>query len=136
MSTTRHHDWQLRYEAFIAQRRAAPFAWGVNDCATFAADCVLALTGQDPAPPALRLHKTQKQALRALERHGGLSGIATAALGQPVAASQAGVGDVVLVKVGKRDALAVCNGQTAFGPSARGLVAVGMGCATLAWRVA
>lgn len=136
MNIMRHHDWQIRFEAYIAQRRAAPFAWGVNDCAVFAADCVLAITGQDPAPPALRLHKTQKQALRALERHGGLNGIATAALGQPVSAQQATVGDVVLVKVGKRDALAICNGQTAFGPSARGLVAVGMDTATLAWRVA
>lgn len=131
----RHQDWQIRFEAFIAQRRAAPFAWGQNDCALFAADCVRAITGQDPAPPGLRLHKTKKQALRALERHGGLHSIATRALGQPVPASQAGVGDVVLVKVGKRDALAICNGQSAFGPSARGLVAVGMDAATLAWRV-
>jgi hypothetical protein len=132
----RYQDWQIRFEAFIAQRRAAPFAWGQNDCALFAADCVRAITGQDPAPPGLRLHKTKKQALRALERHGGLHSIATRALGQPVPASQAGVGDVVLVKVGRRDALAVCNGGTAFGPSARGLVAVGMDTATLAWRVA
>ena len=132
----RYQDWQIRFEAFIAQRRAVPFVWGANDCALFAADCVCAITGQDPAPPGLRAHRTEKQALRALERHGGLHSIATAALGQPVAASQAGVGDIVLVKVAKRDALAVCNGQTAFGPSAHGLVAVGMETASLAWRVA
>ena len=132
----RLQDWQIRYERFIAERRAAPFAWGQNDCAIFASDCVLALTGVDPAPPALRLHKTEKQALRALQRHGGLSSIATAALGQPFPASQAGVGDVVLITVGKRESLAICNGQTALGPSARGLLAVGMDAASLCWRVA
>lgn len=132
----RLHDWQIRFEAFIASRQSVPFVWGANDCALFAADAVCAITGQDPAPPGLRAHRTEKQALRALERHGGLHSIATAALGQPVAASQASVGDIVLVKVGKRDALAVCNGQTAFGPSAHGLVAVGMETASLAWRVA
>lgn len=132
---TRHQDWQIRFEAFIAQRRDIPFVWGANDCALFAADCVCAITGEDPAPLGLRAHRTKKQALRALERHGGLHSIATAALGQPVPVSQANVGDVVLVKVGKRDALAICNGQTAFGPSARGLVTVGMDSATLCWRV-
>jgi hypothetical protein len=133
---TRTPDWPLRFEAFIAERRAQSFAWGANDCAIFAADCVQAITGTDPAPAWLRLHKTQKQALRALQRHGGLHSIATAALGQPVAASQAGVGDVVLVKVGKRDALAICNGATALGPADHGLVAVAMASATACWRVA
>ena len=134
--TKRTHDWQIRFEAFIAARRAQPFAWGLNDCAIFAADCVQAITGSDPAPAGLRLHKTEKQALRALQRHGGLSGIATAALGQPAPVSQAKTGDVVLVKVGKRDALAVVNGGTALGPTASGLVSVGLDTATLCWRVA
>lgn len=132
---TRRHDWQMRFEAFIASRQATPFVWGANDCALFAADCVHAITGQDPAPPGLRSHRTEKQALRTLERHGGLHSIATRSLGQPIPARAAMVGDVVLVKVGKRDALAVCNGQTAFGPSPLGLVSVGMETATLAWRV-
>jgi hypothetical protein len=125
-------DWQLRMERLIAQRQSAPFAWGVNDCCTFAADCVTEITGTDPAP--VRTHRTEKQALRALKRHGGVIGIATAAMGQPVPSSQAHVGDVVLCQAAGHDMLGICNGTTALAPSAHGLVAVAMG--ELCWRIA
>ena len=133
--THRLHDWQIRMETFLHQRTAQPFAWGSNDCAIFASDCVMAITGQDPAPPGLRKHRTAKQAYRAIERHGGLPAIATLALGEPIGAAMAGVGDVVLVSAGKRDALAICNGATALTPSAIGLVPVPMAGARMAWRV-
>lgn len=131
--THRLFDWQLRFEAFIAARLTMPFAWGSNDCAIFAADCVQAITGQDPAPAGLRNHTTEKQALRALKRHGGVAGIATAVLGQPVPATLANIGDVVLCKAGTRDMLAICNGASAFAPSANGLVTVPLG--DVCWRV-
>lgn len=129
-------DWQVRFEAFIAQRNAAPFAWGKNDCAIFAADCVHAITGRDVALPALRKHKTELQAARLLRRHGGVLGIATAALGQPAPANTAAVGDVVLAKVGGRDMLAICNGDTFIAPGPHGLGVLPMSDATLCWRVA
>lgn len=130
------HDWQIRYEAFLLERTNVPFVWGANDCATFAADCVMAITGIDPAPKGLRKHTTALQASRVLKRHGGLSGIATAALGEPVPVSQAQVGDVLLVPMQGREALAICNGATAFGPSAYGLTSVDVGTALKCWRVA
>lgn len=129
------HDWQIRFETILRERARVSFAWGANDCATFAADVVMALTGQDPAPPGLRRHTTAKQAARALKRHGGLMGIATMALGQPVPVSQAQIGDVLLVSMGKREALAICNGMVACGPAASGLVSVGMGAALYCWRL-
>lgn len=129
----RHFDWQIRFEAFIALSYKRPFEWGLNDCATFAADCVWALTGVDPAPVDLRGHRTAKQALRALKRNGGLRGIATAALGQPRPALTARVGDVVLCKAGTRDMLAICNGREALAPSSAGLVSVPLG--ELCWGV-
>lgn len=110
-----------------------PFAWGANDCCTFAADCVQAITGSDCAE-SLRGHTTAKQAYRALQKHGGVIGIATAALGQPVPAAFAQVGDVVLSKAGKRDMLAICNGGTCLAPSANGLAHLDMASATLCWR--
>ena len=36
-------------QVFLASRTKAPFAWGSNDCALFAADAVLAITGTDIA---------------------------------------------------------------------------------------
>lgn len=130
------HDWQVRFETFIASRTATPFTWGKNDCAIFAADCVCALTGRDVALPAFRRHATERQAARLLKRHGGVAGIATAALGQPVPASGAQVGDVVLAKAGSRDMLAICNGATCIAPGPRGLAVLPMAQASLCWRLA
>lgn len=127
------HDWQIRLEAFLRDRRALPFAWGSNDCCTFAADCVQVITGSDCAA-TLRGHTTAKQAYRSLQRNGGVIGIATAALGKPISAAFAQIGDVVLSKAGKRDMLAICNGVTALAPSATGLVSVPF--CELCWRVA
>lgn len=131
---TRLPDWQLRLESFVAQRQSVPFVWGANDCALFAADAVQAITGRDPAPH-LRGHRNARQAICAVREHGGLGAIAWAALGPSMPVQLAAVGDVVLVRVGKRLALGVCNGATALGPGALGLAAVPMTDAVLAWRV-
>lgn len=133
-ATPRLPDWQLRLEAFVAQRQAMPFAWGANDCALFAADAVQAITGRDPAPH-LRGHRNARQAICAVREHGGLGAIAWAALGPAMPVQQAAVGDVVLVRVGKRLALGVCNGATVLGPGVQGLAAVPMADAVMAWRV-
>lgn len=132
---TRAHDWQTRFSAFLAQRQSMPFAWGGNDCCTCAADLVLALTGVDAAAD-LRGYSTAKEAYRALQKIGGVEALATAALGQPRRAVFAQIGDIVMVKIGKRDALAICNGSTALAPSAAGLVTVGFEHDALCWRVA
>jgi hypothetical protein len=129
----RHQDWQIRFEAFMRERWTAPFVWGMNDCCTFAVDCVIVLTGADPTPPGLRGHTTARQAYRAIQRSGGLYAIATSALGSPRPAAFAQVGDIVLAKAGARDMLAVCNGRQALAPSATGLLAVPLG--DWCWRV-
>jgi hypothetical protein len=139
-SPVRLRDWQLLYEAFITQRFATPFAWGTQDCCTFAADCVLAITGVDVAHPDLRLHRTQAQAAATLARMGGVKRIATAALGPHRGAQFASVGDVVMVTMPDpsgtpQKALAVCNGANAWVPSSLGLVPVSLRDAIWCWRV-
>jgi hypothetical protein len=131
-------DWQARFAAFIQARLALPFAWGTNDCATFAADGVLAITGVDVAPPVLRLHRSAAEALHQLLAHKGLFAIATAALGEPIPALMARVGDVVLLTVADADGrqcLGLCNGTTAMGPTQRGAEHVAMSQALAAWQV-
>ena len=132
----RKHTWQIDFERFIAQRMAMPFAWGCNDCCTFAADGVLAITGHDVALPELRTHTTDLQAARLLKTHGGVAGIATAALGDPVPVLSARVGDVVLIDAGNGPTLAICNGGTCMAPGPQGLVHIGMDQAVMCWRVA
>jgi hypothetical protein len=130
----RFPDWQVRFGAFLQGRRRAPFAWGSNDCALFAADAVEAITGEHLCPQ-LRGHRDAREALRLLAREGGVRGIAMQALGEPIRPVFARVGDVVVVLTGKREAMALCNGQTALLPGPRGLVAVSMKTALVAWRV-
>lgn len=131
----RLQDWQIRFEAFMAERANTPFAWGTNDCCIFAADCIQAITGTDPAPEYLRKHRTEKQALRALKSHGGILGIATSVLGQSEPASMACIGDIVLATSAGRDMLAVCNGSSYVSPGPVGLVYESINLATICWRV-
>lgn len=131
----RYHDWQIRFAAFVATRQAMPFAWGSNDCCTFAADCVLAITGADVATSEQRSQKTALEAARLLEELGGVEGAAGAAMGIPISPMMAQVGDVVLVDADGRDMLAVCNGSTCMAPGPDGLVHIGMASARKCWRV-
>ena len=126
-------DWQLRLEALVQERQAQPFAWGHNDCAGWAADAVHAITGQAVLSHLRGL--PVRAGLRAVREFDGLQNLATVALGWPCGPSYAQVGDVVLVRIGRRQALGVCNGATALGPGRSGLVAVEMRDAQLCWRV-
>lgn len=50
MTLKRIEHWRTRaYHQFLLDRARAPFAWGENDCALFAADGILAQTGTDVA---------------------------------------------------------------------------------------
>jgi hypothetical protein len=50
MALKRTKSWDTReLHEFLLARSKQPFAWGVNDCALFAADAVLAMTGVDIA---------------------------------------------------------------------------------------
>lgn len=130
----RLHDWQVRFEAFARERAREPFAWGRNDCALFAADAVEAITGRHLCEE-LRGHRSAREALRVLQEIGGVRGLATAALGEPIPALMAAVGDVVVIQAGKREALAVCNGSSAITAGPAEMVAVSMQQALAAWKV-
>jgi hypothetical protein len=48
MPLIRKQHWETRdYHDFLISRADTPFSWGTNDCATFAADGILAITGTD-----------------------------------------------------------------------------------------
>lgn len=128
-------DWRLHFDALISARMHQPFAWGVNDCALFAADAVKAITGVDLAA-GLRGHCTARQALRTIRRNGDLFGIACRALGAASGVHNAREGDVLLVGMGKRTALGVMlDGGMLVGPGATGLCSAPLTDALCAWRV-
>jgi hypothetical protein len=50
MTIQRKEHWATRdYHQFLLSRASMPFGWGQNDCALFAADGILAITGVDIA---------------------------------------------------------------------------------------
>lgn len=130
----RLYDWQTRLEAFARARQSMPFQWGRNDCALFAADCIEAMTGERLLPN-MRSYSSARDALMLIQQAGGLRSIACHALGGFILPIYARVGDAVLVRVGKREALGICNGAVALGPGPGGLVAISMNEALAAWRV-
>lgn len=121
---TRLPDWPTRLLALIEKRRSTPFQWGLHDCALFAADCILAQTGHDPAAAFRDRYTTERGALRVLRREGFRTLVAavTDRLGAPVPPAFAQRGGVVRYRTqAGGTALAVCLGAFALAPGAQGL---------------
>lgn len=115
-------DWPQRLRTFIASRQSEPFAWGRNDCATFAAAWVRALHGVDLLGE-LQIRYTDAAGAALLMRdNGGLRGLAIKALGAPRHhATLAQRGDVVRVLIDGRESLAVLDAAAIVGPGLPGL---------------
>lgn len=130
---TRLPDWPERLAEYLDGRRDVPFAWGKNDCATFAAGAVEAITGEPLDIP----HVDSATAYAHFERdHGPLDAIVDDTLGKRLPSPAfAQRGDVVLVKLDGRDSLGVCIGAEAAAPAADGMLTVPMSTAAAAWRV-
>lgn len=135
MKLARLPDWTTRYAEFVRARHAMPFAWGENDCALFAADCVLAITGRDLAEDMRHSYSSAAGALRALEPFGHLRGLLNARVGPAAPALMARVGDACLVNLDGRDAVGICNGADIIGPGPDSLLALPLRMSVACWRV-
>lgn len=73
MALTRVEHWATRaYHTFLLERAHAPFVWGRQDCALFAADGVLALTGVDIAADFRGQYTDEVSAFAAIARVTGV----------------------------------------------------------------
>lgn len=130
----RLEQWSTRLAEVIESARERPFDWRAHNCATFAADCVHAMTGQ-------RLHEafaarmTSARAARRAMRD--LESLTDAVLGvdRRVPIAFARRGDVVLVPTPDAAALAICLGTAAAAVGPAGLVFVPRAGALSAWSV-
>ena len=127
-------DWQLRLAEFGQARASMPFDWGSNDCCTFAAAAVLAMTGRD-LRGSFPAYEGALGAARVIEEGGGLRALASRLLGDAVSPKMAAVGDVVLVLNAEHEMLAICNGTSALAPGEQRMELVGMETAVAAWRI-
>lgn len=121
-------NWSA-FEAFIESRRHEPFAWGSNDCALFAADAVLALTGVDYAS-GLRGYRTQLGAQKRIAKHGGLDKLIPL---PEVDLCLAKRGDPIMFETALGDTLGVCIGDKFAAVGHDGLLFFPMSQAERAW---
>ncbi|AOZ10356.1 hypothetical protein BKK80_32740 [Cupriavidus malaysiensis] len=131
----RQQDWPSRLAAFIEARRARAFSWGESDCCLFVCDGIAAMTGSDPGARWRGLYQGERGARRVLRDNGGVAGIATQVLGEPVAPALAGRGDVALIDTPEGEALALCVGGMLAAQGREGIVFHSMDAAKAAWHV-
>lgn len=121
-------DWPERLYAYIESRRRRPFAWGDNDCVTFAAGGVVAITGCRLSQVLPAAWGNVHEAARLVRDSGGLEQACSRALGPSIggrAATLARRGSVVLT---------VLQGQQTLGLAAGGRFWCGPGSDGLVWR--
>lgn len=146
MGLIRVQHWDTRaYHDFLMARAHTPFAWATNDCAMFAADGVLAITGVDIAADFRGKYSTEAQALAAIESIAGGSTIADAAawcaakhdMAEWPHALLARRGDLVVAADSGRliAGLVHLNGREIVAPGDRGLMLLPLSAVQRSWHV-
>lgn len=134
----RPSGWETRFTEAMQAAASTPFAWGSHDCVSFAASIVAVVTGSDPMADWRGHYKTEIGAARVIRRATGGAGLIAALdqrferLDTPKLAQR---GDLGVKDTPKGPALGVCGGRSWGFVSKDGLVFVGIGDITAAWRV-
>jgi len=139
----RYSDWQTRLSEFITSVSDRPFEWGHHDCALFAADCVLATTGTDPAVAFRGAYQDRAGAYAALMEYagGGLAELAEKiAIELRFPENQKGFeqrGDIALCDQTGEDTLGVIDfsGKCVMIAGEHGIVRHPLTCVKRSWRV-
>lgn len=129
--------WPRRLADLIVTRLHEPFAWGTNDCASFAADAVAAVLCRDALAELRGQRANELQALRRARAIGGVPAAIDRAGFDRIAPMQAQRGDLVMIRQDDEDrpVLAVCNGEHALAPGPQGLEQAAIARGVMAWRV-
>jgi hypothetical protein len=119
------HNWQTSLALTITANQDKHFEWGTFDCCLFAADCVKAMTGQDPAQEFRGKYKTRLGAARKLKELGAgdLESTLNDKLGEPVPGYPQ-KGDICLVDTEDGPAAGVVFSRVIWVPGPTGLQAI------------
>lgn len=104
----RFPDWHIRLAEEIKAAEQRPFSYGRNDCLQFVARCVCAMTGVNHA--SQYSYSTEAEARALIDGAGGLAGLITRALGQPISPTEAREGDIGIAHLDCGETACVCNG--------------------------
>lgn len=125
----------VRLAVFTRDRRKIPYAWGTNDCVTFTADAVWAITGVDPIADIRGTWDSEEGARTVLEGLGGLIAAVDARF-ERMDPRFAQRGDVCLIKDQNGEpSLGVCIGAFAAAPGESEMLLTPMSKARVVWRV-
>lgn len=112
-------DWPERLIEFIEARRTRAFSWGSNDCALFAADAVLSMTGVDLGAE-WRGYKSKRKAASIINKIGGMRAFAASLQEKQVGFAQRG--DIVLASMEDMETFGVVIDATKWiGPGQSGI---------------
>lgn len=131
-------DWPERLAEIIAARRDVPFAWGVQDCITFAADVSLALTGRDLWAAHRGTYATEAEAERVVGPGGLETFVARLMAGAEapeINVAEAQRGDWVMLTVGNMPLVGVVLDARVAAPGSDGLAFVPVRRAVRAWAI-
>ncbi len=138
MELTRLLDWEARLARLVRERRNVPYAYGTNDCATFAQDAVFAVTGIVLLPGVERPRGFLAAARFMISRGWeNVEEMTTDILGEtssddPLRSRR---GDIVSFEKGGEKHLAVRVGSEAVSPLDRGLGVIGSRHWARSWKV-
>lgn len=139
---TRVDGWQQAFWNAITAARDRPFEWGAHDCVLFAASMVDTICGTNFYDQARTQYpySSEDEARAILIANGGITGLVTPFLGDPINWGALGHGDVVLISpialVTDMEALCVHDGQKLICPGkGGGLTSAPMRCALYGWKV-
>ena len=129
----RRDDWQTFLHDLVEAKMAEPFAWGSQDCVTFAAACIEAVTGSNPIA-GIESWSTERQALRRIVEMGGIEAWLDERYPR-VQWHEAQRGDVALMEQKAGLVVVVNIGPGWVGPSETGLTTSPPDAVQISWRV-
>lgn len=135
MTSQKLMNFPSKLADFCHARRMQPYAWGTNDCVTFAADGVLAITGNDPITELRGTWSDAETAAAKIEEMGGLINAVDARFKRRENKNLAQRGDLVMMRLASGPSLAICVGMYAAAPGDEHMLLVPMAHASLVWEV-
>lgn len=134
----RRPDWPERMAKIVEARRYVPFAWGRQDCCSFAADVTVALTGRDPLAAYRGRYASEAEADR-LIGPAGLEAFVTRLMEDAGATEipviEAQRGDWALLVIGNMPLVGVVLGAHVAAPGEDRLAFVPLRRAVRAWAI-
>ena len=137
--TMRKDHWQPLYHAEVEKALHEPFAWGQNDCATFASRVIDAISDLDTKAKlaaAGMVWDSELGAAKVIAKAGGLEHALSFILGEPVKWALCMHGDCMLATDGGgQEVVAVHDGSQLLATSAGGLISLPLERAIKGWRI-